>query len=191
MSASTEADPLLVVVGRIGRAFGLRGEVVVEVRTDSPEERFAPGAVLSRAEDGGGDLVVAAARWHSGRLLVGFEGVGDRTAAEGLRGVLLSAVIDADDEPEDPEEFYDRQLEGLRALGPDGELLGVVSEVVHLPGHDLLAVAVPAPAEGAAEVLVPFVAQIVVEVDLAGGLVRLDPPGGLFSEPEPASPESA
>lgn len=173
-------DPGWVVVGRIGRAHGLRGDVAVEVRTDVPEIRFAPGAEVVADGAGAEVLTVAAATWHSGRLLVRFEGTADRTGAEALRGLLLRVAVVPGEVPEDPEEFYDRQLLGLRALGPGDVALGTVTDVVHLPGHDLLAVQPSADPDGDAEVLVPFVAQIVVEVDLASGLVRLDPPGGLF-----------
>jgi len=80
---------LLVVVGRIGRPHGIRGEVTVEVRTDTPELRFAPGSVLETDPARLGPLTVAAARWHSGRLLLLAEGVHDRTGAEALRGLVL------------------------------------------------------------------------------------------------------
>ena len=181
-----------VVVGRIGRAHGIRGEVSVDVRTDEPEARFAPGSVLlpvGRA----GSLVVEAARWHSGRLLVAFEGVPDRTAAEALRGLVLEAEVDEAEVPEDPEEFYDRQLVGLAAVLLDGTPLGQVAEVVHLPGHELLAITPVADGTegaGARELLVPFVAAIVPRVDLETGVVVVDPPPGLLGDlPEDAVPD--
>lgn len=188
MSARTEptpADPQWVVVGRVGRAHGLRGDVAVEVRTDAPEVRFAPGSQLLTDRPGGQDMTVAAATWHSGRLLVRFEGVADRTAAEALRGILLRAQVLPDESPDDPEEFYDRQLLGLRVVDLSGACLGTVTDVLHLPGHDLLAVrTADSPSGGTGEeVLVPFVAQIVVAVDVAVGTVRVDPPGGLFGPP--------
>ncbi|PRX48393.1 16S rRNA processing protein RimM [Prauserella shujinwangii] len=159
------------------KAHGIRGEVAVDVRTDLPEQRFAPGSVLTgEARDGGTrELTVAAAREHSGRLLVRFEQVPDRTAAEELRGLLLLA--DTADLPptEDPDEFYDHELEGLRAELGDGTGVGTVREVIHSPGGELLALDVDGR-----EVLVPFVRAIVPEVDLAGGRVVLDPPEGLL-----------
>ena len=166
-----------VVVGRIGKAHGIRGDVTVEVRTDEPERRFAPGSTLFTHDNT--PLVVADARDHSGRLLLRIEGVNDRNAAEELRGQFLEAEVDEDETPSDDDEFYDRQLVGLRAVGIDGAELGTVSEIVHLPGHDLLAVTTP---EG--EVLVPFVHEIVTEVDLLDGTVTIDPPGGLFDDVE-------
>jgi 16S rRNA processing protein RimM len=167
-----------LVVGRIGRPHGVRGEVTVEVRTDSPELRFAPGSQLATDPPHAGPLVVEGLHWHSGRLLLTFAGVGDRTAAESLRNVLLVVDVPADERPEDPEEFYDHQLVGLAAVGADGGALGTVAEVLHLPSQELLAVKTP---EGR-EVLVPFVAEIVPEVDVAGGRVLVTPPPGLFED---------
>lgn len=161
------------VVGRVGRPHGLRGEVTVQVRTDSPERRFAPGARFGAGP--GRTLTVVAARPHAGALLVRFDGVSDRAMAEALRGTLLT--IDVADLPEldDPEEYYDHQLEGLLAVGSDGTALGTVREVVHAPASDLLVVQT-----AGGEALVPFVRDIVSEVDLDSGRVVLDPPAGLL-----------
>ena len=143
---------MLVVVGRIGRPHGVRGEVTVEVRTDVPDIRFAPGSVLIADPATSGPLTVSGHRWHSGRLLVTIEGVRDRNAAEGLRGVVLSADVAADDIADDPEEYYDHQLRGLTAVDPTGAVLGVVEDVIHLPGQDLLAIALSDGAEALAAV---------------------------------------
>ncbi len=169
-----------LVVGRIGRAHGIRGDVAVDVRTDEPQERFAPGARLLTDPESAGPLVVASSRTHSGRLLVRFEGVGDRTAAEGLRGTVLqvdSAVL----EPlEDPDEFRDHELIGLRAVTVGGRDVGVVSDVLH-NAQDLLVV----DTGGGGEALVPFVREIVPEVDTAAGTLTVDAPPGLL-DPEAA-----
>jgi len=167
-----------VVIGRIGKAHGIRGDVTVEVRTDEPERRFAVGTTLLSHH--ATPLVVADARDHSGRLLLHFVGIDDRNAAEALRGTMLEADIDPSEMPEDADEYYDRQLIGLAAVRINGESLGTVSEVIHLPGHDLLAV----NSETRGEVLVPFVHEIVTEVDLLDGRVTIDPPGGLFEDLE-------
>jgi 16S rRNA processing protein RimM len=161
------------VVGRIGRPHGLRGEVTVQVRTDSPQERFAVGAQLGAGV--GRTLTVDAVRPHGGNLLVRFAGVTDRAAAAELRGVLVTVEATELPDLDDPDEFYDHQLEGLAAVGPDGAKLGTVREVVHAPASDLLVVATDR-----GEVLVPFVRVIVPEVDLAGRRVVLDPPAGLL-----------
>ncbi|MGV1005832.1 MAG: ribosome maturation factor RimM [Candidatus Nanopelagicales bacterium] len=173
---------MLLVVGRVGRANGIHGFVSVELHTDAPEERFAPGASVSSTT--GGQLRVAATRWQSGRLLVRFEGVTDRTGTEALRGLELSAEVDVTAASEDPEEYHDQALIGLRAVDPAGEPLGVVADVLHLPAQDEL---VLATTDGQ-EVLVPFVVAIVPSVDLATGLVVVDAPPGLFEEVVPEGP---
>lgn len=171
-----------VVVGRIGRPHGIRGEVTVEPRTDEPDQRFADGAVLSIQ---GTDriLVVHRAHWHSGRLLLSFDGVDDRDAAEGLRGSILEVERSADERPDDPEEFYDSQLVGCAAV-IDDETVGEVTEVVHLPAQDLLSVRLSGAADGTPDVLVPFVRAIVPTVDLAARRVVLTPPPGLLDSPD-------
>jgi len=168
-----------VVVGRVAKAHGIRGELAVDVRTDSPEERFREGtSLIARHRDGSTrELTVAAARPHGGRLLVTFEQVASREDADAVRGVLLLA--DTADLPptDDPDEFYDHELEGLRAELTDGTVVGTVREIVHSPGGELLSV----DRDGRV-VLVPFVREIVPEVDVPGGRVVLDPPEGLLDE---------
>ena len=161
------------VVGKIGRPHGLRGEVTVQLRTDFPEQRFAPGVHLR--EDTGRTLTVETARPHKGAFLVQFAGVSDRDAAAELCGRILR--IDVAELPplDDPDEFYDHQLEGLAAVGRDGGMLGTVREVAHAPASDLLVLDT-----GHGDVLVPFVRAIVPEVDLTAGRVVLDPPAGLL-----------
>jgi 16S rRNA processing protein RimM len=172
---------MLVLVGLVVRAHGVRGELAVDVRTDSPEHRFADGAVLTTEPAPAGPLIVARTRWHSGRLLVQFAGVRDRTAAEALRGVRLLADVDERERPGDPDEFYDRQLVGLAVRTGDGTPVGEVADVVHLPGQDLLAVRQP----DGQDVLVPFVAAIVPAVDLDAGELVVDPPPGLLDSSPP------
>ncbi|MEW2502248.1 ribosome maturation factor RimM [Amycolatopsis sp. CA-161197] len=168
-----------VVVGRIAKAHGIRGELAVDVRTDSPEQRFAVGAVVTtQLRDGSKrDLTIAAAREHSGRLLVRFEEVLTRDVAETLRGALLLADTATLPPTDDPDEFYDHELAGLSAELADGTVVGKVVEVVHSPAGELLELDVDGR-----EVLVPFVRAIVPTVDVAGGRVVLDPPEGLLDE---------
>ncbi|HET9140992.1 ribosome maturation factor RimM [Actinophytocola sp.] len=167
-----------VVVGRVVKAHGLGGEVAVEVRTDEPDLRFAGDAgMTARSRDGSTrPLTVLSARRHQERLLVRFAEVPDRDTAEALRGALL--LIDAGALPptEDPDEFYDHELEGLAALLPDGTRVGTVLEVAHGPGSDLLVLKL----DGGREALVPFVREIVPEVDLTARRVVIDPPEGLL-----------
>jgi 16S rRNA processing protein RimM len=168
-----------LVVGRVVKSHGIRGELVVESRTDSPDERFAPGSRLRGSLRGepAGVYTVESVREHSGRLLVMFAGVADRSAADALRGTLF--LVDSADLPPsaDPDEFYDHQLEGLEARLIDGTVLGAVAEVLHAPGADLLAVR----GDGR-ETLIPFVTAIVPTVALADGYVVIDPPEGLLEQ---------
>lgn len=120
-------------------------------------------------------LTVAATRWHSGRLLLRFDGVADRDGAEALRGLLLAVEQDPAELPLTGDEFYDHQLVGTAALLVSGESLGMVTDVLHLPGQDLLVVTT----DDGAEVMVPFVAEIVPEVDITAGWLVVDPPEGL------------
>ena len=166
-----------VVVGRIGRPHGIRGEVTVETRTDEPDERFAPGAVLS-VDGPVHELTVERTHWHSGRLLVTFQGVADRTEAEALRGLLLHVERGEDELPDDPDEYYDSSLVGCEVSRVDGTAVGVVTEVVHLPAQDLLAIRTADDRD----VLVPFVSAIVPEVDPAARRIVIDPPPGLLEE---------
>lgn len=172
-----------VCVGRIGKAHGVRGEVSVEVRSDEPERRFVDGAVLrprGRHPALPAVLTVAGTRWHQDRLLVRFAEVPDRSAAEQTRGALLYVDLPPDQVPDDPEEFYDHQLVGLTAEDTDGRRIGVVTEVLHHAGQELLVL----DADGR-EVLVPFVTALVPTVDVAGGrLVVADRPGLVSGEPE-------
>jgi 16S rRNA processing protein RimM len=170
-----------IAVGQIVRAHGIRGEVTVAVRTDEPDVRFVPGATLATDPPERGPLTVVATRWHTGRLIVTFEGVRDRNAAEDLKGTVLvldSAQIPA---PADPDEFYDHQLIGLAVLTAAGVPVGEVTDVLH-HGQDLLVVRrAPGPA---ADALVPFVSAIVTEVDVPSGRLVIDPPPGLLDPAE-------
>jgi 16S rRNA processing protein RimM len=209
-----------VIVGRVGRPYGIRGEVVIGVRTDEPDLRFAVGATLDahrgplagapggrggrgglggkaspqdRGDPGGSPprektvpprpaLKVASARWHSGQLLVSFAGITDRTAAGELTGTWLS--VDSSQLPgtDDPDEFRDHELIGLSVRTTDGDQVGVVTDVLH-HGQDLLVVQRAGGRDD--ECLVPFVQAIVPTVDLAAGVLIIDPPPGLL-DPEHA-----
>jgi 16S rRNA processing protein RimM len=233
-----------LVVGRITRPHGVRGEVSVEVRTDEPDRRFAVGHVLATDPVAAGPLTVESIRWHSGRLLIQFAGVTDRNQADELRGTWLTLDSAEAGPSDDPDEFHDAELIGLAVITTSGEPVGRVTDVRHF-GQDLLVIepgpagsspgaqtrsaraepapAEPAPAEPAPadpapaqsapagpvpggpltaggparraagrELLVPFVAAIVPEVDVAAGRLVIDPPPGLLElsagEPGPAGP---
>lgn len=169
-----------LVVGRVAKAHGVTGEVVVDVRTDDPDSRFGPGKTLRGRVGRGGperEFEIESVRDHAGRLLVRFTGVADRNAADALRGTLF--LVDSGSLPpiDDPDEFYDHQLEGLRVETVDGETVGVVGEVLHTAAGELLAVRT----EAGAEILVPFVGAIVTSVSLSDQTVVIDPPDGLLN----------
>ncbi|MFH8731327.1 MULTISPECIES: ribosome maturation factor RimM [unclassified Streptomyces] len=167
-----------LVVARIGRAHGIKGEVTVEVRTDEPELRLGPGAVLATAPASAGPLTIETGRVHSGRLLLRFEGVRDRTAAEALRNTLLIAEVDPEELPEDEDEFYDHQLMDLDVVTTDGVEVGRITEISHLPSQDLFIVERP----DGSEVMIPFVEEIVTEIDLEEQRAIIDPPPGLIDD---------
>jgi 16S rRNA processing protein RimM len=156
-------------VGRIGKAHGILGEATIEVRTDEAEDRFAIGAVLET--DSHGQLTVASARVHNGILLLGFEGVEDRNAVEALRNELLYADVDIQAPGIDEDDYHVLQLIGCTAFLVDGDEFGVVTEVLNLPGQDVLAIK---SAEG--EVLIPFVRQLVPIVDIKAKRMTVIPP---------------
>jgi 16S rRNA processing protein RimM len=161
-----------ILVGRVARAHGLRGEVAIDVRTDEPDRRFAVGTAFSTSR---GRLTVAATRWNGPRLLVRFAEAADRSAAEALRGADLTLEVSADETPDDPEEFYDHQLIGLRAVDASGAEVGRVADVLHHPAHDVLVIQ-----RDGREAMVPFVAALVPTVDVAAGSVTIDDRSGLL-----------
>ena len=163
-----------VVVARIGKAHGLRGEVTVQVLTGAPDERFVPGATFVTEPVAAGPLVLRSARDHNGILLLGFEHTDDRTGAEALRGIKLLADALEDDGDEDA--WYERDLVGLKAVTVGGEEVGEVTALESRPAQDLLVLRLT----DGRQARVPFVTAIVPEVDIAGGRVVLDPPAGLL-----------
>ncbi|MFJ6667564.1 ribosome maturation factor RimM [Streptomyces sp. NPDC091383] len=167
-----------LVVARVGRAHGIKGEVTVEVRTDEPELRLAPGAVLATDPAATGPLTIETGRVHSGRLLLRFAGVTDRTGAEALRNTLLIADVDPEEMPEGEDEYYDHQLMDLDVVTEDGVEVGRITEISHLPSQDLFIVERP----DGTEVMIPFVEEIVAEIDLAEQRAVITPPPGLIDD---------
>jgi 16S rRNA processing protein RimM len=156
-------------VGRIGKAHGILGEATIEVRTDEAEDRFALGAVLETESHG--NLTVASARVHNGILLLSFEGIEDRNAIETLRNELLYADVDIDAPGVDEDDYHVLQLVGCKAFLVDGDEFGEVSEVLNLPGQDVLVIK-----SDSAETLIPFVRQLVPIVDLKARRMTVIPP---------------
>ncbi|MGH3713535.1 MAG: ribosome maturation factor RimM [Micromonosporaceae bacterium] len=171
---------MLLVIGAVIRPHGVRGEVLVDIRTDEPDARFVPGSVLVTDPVDAGPLTIEGVRPHTTggrtRLIVAFEDVLDREGADELRGVKLQMDSGELGPTGDPDEFHDHELVGLAAVSSEGAALGQVIGVEHAPAHELLVVRRP----DGGRALVPFVKAIVPEVDLDARRVVLTPPAGLL-----------
>ena len=167
-----------LTVGRVVKAHGITGELVVDIRTDDPELRFAPGSVLRAKGCDRRGAPTPSRRFapHGIRLLLRLAGVADRDGADALRGNVF--LIDTADLPpiDESDTYYDHQLEGLLVRTTAGLELGTVTEVLHTAAGELLAV----KRDEAPELLVPFVSAIVTSVSLEDGVVDIDPPDGLL-----------
>jgi 16S rRNA processing protein RimM len=172
-------------VGRLLKAHGLKGAIKLELYTDSPNERFAKGAVLElQVPDTspwfGKTITVQELKWFNSSPVLFIEGVTDRTIAESLIKAILLVEQPLDVSPAEPDAWYDHQLVGLKVIR-DGVEIGEISRVDHLPAQDLLAIKL-----SDREVLLPFVAKFVPKVDVDAGIIEITPPGGLFEEIEEA-----
>ena len=160
-----------LVVGRIGRAHGVLGEATIDVQTDDPDLRFKVGSKLTL--DSGQELTIKSSRWHNQILLLGFEGVNDRNQIEALRDQLISSEVDLSALA--PGEYHYQQLIGCQVYLQNNELVGQVSEVVKLPGQDLLSVD-----KNGSQVLIPMVKQIIISIDVLEKKIVVNPPEGLL-----------
>ncbi len=168
-------------VGRLVKAHGLKGALKLELYTDDPAGRFVPGAIFTLQVPESSawhrkTLTVRDFRWMNSHPVAFFEGVEDRDAAESLVKAILWIDADASAQPAEDDAWYDHQLVGLDVVR-DGSVVGTIVRVDHLPAQDLLIVKA-----GENEVMVPFVAAIVPEVDIAAGRVTVTPPPGLFED---------
>lgn len=164
---------MLVEVGRLTKAHGIKGDLLIESFTDFPELRFAVGNSVQLSS--GKKLTVTKNVNHSGKLLLHFAEIVDRTAAEAIAGNILFTEVDETELPPEPGKYFDRQLIGLLVSMPAGDVIGKVVDVMHLPAQDLLVVN-----SHGREILIPFVDPIVPRVDLELGLIQIDPPAGLL-----------
>ena len=160
-----------LVVGRIGRAHGVLGEATIDVQTDDPDLRFKVGSKLTL--DSGQELTIKSSRWHNQILLLGFEGVNDRNQIEALRDQLISSQVDLSALA--PGEYHYQQLIGCQVYLQNNDLVGQVSEVVKLPGQDLLSVD-----KNGSQVLIPMVKQIIISIDVLEKKIVVNPPEGLL-----------
>jgi 16S rRNA processing protein RimM len=158
-----------LLVGRIGRAHGILGEATIEVRTDEPDKRFAIGATVNT--DKHGDLTIVSGRVHNGILLLGFAGITTRNQIEELRNEMIYSEVDINEPTGDEDEYHVLQLIGCIAYLQSGEKFGEVSDVINLPGQDLLAIK-----SEHGETLIPFVHQLVPEVDIKNKRMVVLPP---------------
>ncbi|WP_144659986.1 ribosome maturation factor RimM [Paenarthrobacter nicotinovorans] len=161
-------------VARIGKPHGIRGEVTVQVLTDAPAERFVAGTEFVVEPASAGPLTVRSARWNKDILLLGFEEIADRNAAEAIRGAKL--FIETEELDDDDEEgWYEHELVGLQAR-VGAQTVGKVAALNTMPAQDLLVI----ESVDGKEILVPFVDEIVPEVNVEEGYILITPPAGLF-----------
>ena len=174
-------------VARIGKPHGIRGEVTVQVLTDAPGDRFVAGTEFVVEPASAGPLTVISARWNKDILLLAFEEMADRNQAETLRGAKLFIETEELDDDDDDEGWYEHELVGLEARVA-GRVVGKIAALNTMPVQDLLMVTTP----DGNEILVPFVEQIVPEVNVAGGYIVITPPDGLFevNRTTPAPPKA-
>ncbi|MBU6313526.1 MAG: ribosome maturation factor RimM [Actinomycetales bacterium] len=158
-----------LLVGRIGRAHGILGEATIEVRTDDPDRRFAIGNTVQT--DAHGELTITSGRVHNGILLLGFNGITDRNGIEKLRNVLMYCDVDIHAPGVDEDDYHVLQLIGCLAQLESGQVIGEVTDVINLPGQDLLAIKTET-----GEMLIPFVHQLVPVVDIAARKLVVIPP---------------
>ncbi len=163
-----------LLIGKVIKSHGIRGEVVVDPTTDEPGRRFAVGTVVHGTQGPKEhELRIDAVRPHKGRLLIMFEGITDRTTADSLRGThFFAPPLENDD---DEEGFYDHELEGLAVIH-DGQRIGEVTGVMHGPAGEILEVEL----SGGKQALIPFVHAIVPDVNLDEQTITITPPDGLL-----------
>jgi len=172
-------------VGRFLKAHGLKGAIKLELYTDSPNERFVPGAVLElQVPEGspwfGKSVTVSELKWFNSSPVLFLKDVSDRTQAESLIKAILLVEQPLDVSPQEPDAWYDHQLAGLKVMR-DGAEIGTLLRVEHMPAQDLLVIKTEE-----AEVLLPFVKAFVPKVDVTAGVIEITPPGGLFEQIEEA-----
>lgn len=172
-------------VGRFLKAHGLKGAIKLELYTDSPNERFVPGAVfeLQVPEESpwfGKTVTVSELKWFNSSPVLFLKDVSDRTQAESLIKAILLVEQPLDVSPQEPDAWYDHQLAGLKVLR-DGVEIGTLLRVEHMPAQDLLVIKT-----AETEVLLPFVKAFVPKVDIQAGVIEVTPPGGLFEQIEEA-----
>lgn len=186
MSDGEHVEPEFVVVGRIGRAHGVHGEVRVEPLTDYPELRFARGSNLLIGHQGGGAprrATVVSSRPHRSVLLVRFDIAEHREAAQALTGSEVLVAIDEVYDP-GPDAFYEYELVGLEVFTIGGVRLGVVETLIETGAADVLVIASVDEAGVSREILVPLIGDVIQEIAIEHSRITIDPLPGLLGEEE-------
>ena len=147
----------------------MRGVVTVEIRTDDPDSRFAIGATLATDPENKGPLTIRDARFHSGTLLLSFNGFDDRTSVEGLRNVLLLSDVNPKEANATEDDFHISQIVGSSVIDGEGIDWGLVVDVMHLPAQDTLVID-----HNGREILVPFVKAFVPKVDIDKKIITVN-----------------
>jgi 16S rRNA processing protein RimM len=166
----------LIVVARVARTRGLRGEVVADLLTDFPERFDALDQVIAVAPDGSRRSLQIEEHWfHGTRIIFKFAGYDSIDAAKELAGSELAVSTDARVQL-DKDQFYEWELAGCRVERLDGEAIGTVREVMHTGGVEVLVVT----GEADGDYLIPMARDICVEIDVDKKVIRVDPPEGLL-----------
>ncbi|MEM7033554.1 MAG: ribosome maturation factor RimM [Chloroflexota bacterium] len=174
-SDTTSSEPRFLAIGQITKAHGVRGEVSVHVLTEFVERFDRLEAVLVGKMDAGIPYQVASRRWHRDRVLIRFEGVLDRTAAENLRGQYLQIPIDEAIALE-PDAYYVHQLIGLSVVTDTGRQLGQLSDILETGANDVYIVD-----DGENEILLPATKEVVTSIDLTTKVITIHLIDGLLS----------
>lgn len=173
-SVSQGAQPRFLLIGRVTKPHGVRGEMRVMPLTDRPE-RFSWLEEIYLGEEGTRSAAVTAARVHQGFVLLKLAGYDTREAAEALRGVALT--IPAEQAiPLEEGEYYLRDLLGLRVVTEDGQPLGAITDVIETGANNVFVVR-----DEKRELLVPDIPDVIINLDFANGLVTVRPLPGLFA----------
>ena len=161
----------MAVVGRIARAHGIKGQVIVNLETDFPEARFRPGATLFTER---GELTLTTVRFQNGRPVIGIAGVETMSDAEALAGTELRVPV-GELAPLPPGTFYHHELVGCQVVTGRGDAVGTVERVEGTMGGSRLVVA-----GGRGEILIPLATEICRSIDVAGKRIVIEPPEGLL-----------
>ncbi|HUK89399.1 MAG TPA: ribosome maturation factor RimM [Blastocatellia bacterium] len=166
----------VIVIARIVKARGIKGEVACDIETDFPERFQSMESALIRRKDGSVFEAKVEDTWfHKGRVILKFAGYDSMTAAEGLAGGLI-LIPESEAAPLEEGEFHEFDVIGAAVVTASAEPLGLVTRIMHTGGTDLLVV----ERSDKSELLIPFADDICIEVDPDRRQIKIDPPAGLL-----------